>query len=66
MNISIPVSIFRYKNMLPFQMKTEAQAIFLNPYTVCSSCKWLFVFCPFVYEVTNGSYLFANRLNGLS
>jgi hypothetical protein len=28
----------------------EAQAIFLNLFTVCSSCKWKFVVRPFVYE----------------
>ncbi len=46
----------------------EAQAIFLNRLTVCSSSKWKFVVCLFVSEETNGSYPFANginRLNGL-
>jgi hypothetical protein len=49
--------------------KTEAQAIFLNPFTFCSSCKQKFVICPFVNEETNRSYPFAhglNRLNGLA
>jgi hypothetical protein len=50
--------------ILPFQ--TEAQAIFLDPFIVCSSCKWKFVVRQFVDEETNGSYLFANRLNGLA
>jgi hypothetical protein len=45
--------------------KTEAQVIFLNPCTVCSSCTRKFVICPFVDEETNGSYPFANGLNGL-
>jgi hypothetical protein len=27
----------------------EAQAIFFNPFTVCSSCKRKFVVCPFFY-----------------
>ncbi len=27
---------------------------------------WKFVICLFVYEVTDGSYLFANRLTGLN
>ncbi len=35
--------------------KTEAQAIFLNPFTVCSLCKWKFVVCLFVDEKTYGS-----------
>jgi hypothetical protein len=33
--------------------KTEDHAIFLNPSTVCSSCKRKFVVCPFVDEETN-------------
>ncbi len=35
--------------MLPFQT-AEAQAIFLNPFTVCSSCKQKteVIICPFV------------------
>jgi hypothetical protein len=45
----------------------EAQAVFLNLYTVQSSCKHdFFVVFPFVGEETNGSYLFANKLNGLN
>ncbi len=49
--------------------KMEAQAIFLNPFTVCSSCKRKlrkFVLYPFVYKETNGSYTFANGLNRLA
>jgi hypothetical protein len=42
--------------------ETEAQAIFLNPFTVCSLRKGNFVNCPFVEEETNGSYPFANGL----
>jgi hypothetical protein len=34
----------------------EAQAIFLNSFTVCSSCKQKFVLCPLVDEEINGSY----------
>ncbi len=51
-----------------FKLKTEngAQATFLNPFTVCSSCKRKFVLCLFVYEETNGSYPFSNGLNGLA
>jgi hypothetical protein len=45
--------------------KTVAQVIFLNPFTVCSSCKQKFVICPFIDEETNGSCPFLNRLNGL-
>jgi hypothetical protein len=53
--------------MLPFQTgKTEGQAIFLNRFTVCSSCKRKIIVCPFVYKGTNGSYLFANGQNGLA
>jgi hypothetical protein len=49
-----------------FKQKTEAKAIFLNPFTACSSCKRKFVVCPFVDKETNGSYLLANRLNRLA
>jgi hypothetical protein len=28
-----------------FKRKTESQAIFLNSYTACSSCKWKFAVC---------------------
>ncbi len=31
---------------------TEAKAIFFNSFTVCSSCKWKFVVCPFVDKET--------------
>ncbi len=41
----------------------EPQAIFLNPFTICSSCKWKFVIRPLVYEERNGSYPFANGPN---
>jgi hypothetical protein len=44
----------------------EVQVIFLNPFTVFASCKPKFVVCLFVYEETNGSYPFANGLNGLA
>jgi hypothetical protein len=46
--------------------KIEAQALFLNLITVCSSCKGKLIFCPFVDEETNGSYPLANGLNGLA
>jgi hypothetical protein len=48
-----------------FKQKTKKrppQAIFLNPFTICSSCKCKFVVCLFVDEETNGSYPFANYL----
>jgi hypothetical protein len=44
----------------------EAQVIILNPFTVCSSCKWKFIVCPFIDKDRKGSYLFANELNGLT
>ncbi len=43
-----------------FKWKTEAQAFFLNPFSVCSSYKWKFVVCPFIVEETTGIYPFAN------
>jgi hypothetical protein len=43
----------------------EAQAIFLNPFTVCSSFKRKFVVCSFVAEETDGNYPFAKGLNKL-
>ncbi len=49
-----------------FKRKTELQAIFLNPFTICSSCKRQFVVCLFVDQETKGSYLFTNGLNGLN
>jgi hypothetical protein len=49
-----------------FKRKTKSQAIFLNLLTVCSSYKQKFVIFPFVFKETNGSYSFANGLNGLA
>jgi hypothetical protein len=46
--------------------KTEAQAIFLNPFTVCSSYERKFVVCPVVDIERNGSYPFATGLNGIN
>jgi hypothetical protein len=37
--------------------------IFLNPFTICSSCKQKFVLCPFVYEETNEGNPFENIRN---
>jgi hypothetical protein len=45
--------------------KREALAILSNLLTVGASRKRKFVVYPFVDEETNGSYLFANGLNGL-
>jgi hypothetical protein len=45
---------------------TEAQTIFLNLFTICSSCERKFVVSPFVDEETNRSYPFANGLKGLA
>jgi hypothetical protein len=50
-NITIYIHICRFKQ------KTEGQKIFLNPFTVCPSCKPKFVVCLFVEEETNGNYL---------
>jgi hypothetical protein len=44
----------------------EAQMIFLNLFTVCSSCQWKFVVYLFVDEETSENYPFANGLNGLN
>jgi hypothetical protein len=46
--------------------KTEAKAIFLNPFTVCSSCKQKPIFCLFADEETNRSDPLANGLNRLN
>ncbi len=53
-----------FKNQI--KQKTEVQAIFLNPFTICSSCTRKFVVCPFADKETGGSYLFANGLKGLN
>jgi hypothetical protein len=47
-------------------LKTEAQAVFLNSFTVCSSYKRKFAVSSFVDKETNRSYPFANGPNGLS
>ncbi len=52
----IYLSIYIYCLCCYFKQKTDGREIFLNPFTVCSSCKWKFVICPFVSEETNGSY----------
>jgi hypothetical protein len=63
------IYIYGYGAVSKEKRKTEARAIFINPCTICSSCKWKFIVCPSVDKDTNGSYPFANglnRLNGLS
>jgi hypothetical protein len=52
--------------ILKNQIEMETKAIFLNPFTVWSSCKWKFVICPFLDKETNGSYPLANGHNGLA
>jgi hypothetical protein len=47
------MNTWRYGDL---KRKTEAQAIFLNPFPACSLCKLKFVICPFADEQTNGSY----------
>ncbi len=47
-----------------FKRKTESQEIFLGPFTAGTLYERKFVVCPFVDEERNGSYPFANRLNG--
>ncbi len=59
------MSAYVFINMSRFKWKAEAQAIFLNQFTVCSLCQQKFVICPFVDDETNGLYPFANRLNEL-
>jgi hypothetical protein len=49
---------------IKWETENGTQAIYLNPFTVRSSCIRKFVVRPFVDEKTNGSYPFANGLNG--
>ncbi len=51
--------------MLPLQTESGSPGKFyLNMFIICSSCKWKFVVCLFLDEETNGSYPFANKING--
>ncbi len=59
------ITVYIYIYIYVKKRKTEAQRIFLNLFTIDSSCKQKFVFFPFVGEETSGSYPFANVLNGL-
>jgi hypothetical protein len=64
--IYISTYIFIYRC---FKWKMEAQVIFLNLFTVCSSCKRKFVVCLSGFQETNGTSPFVkglNRLNGLN
>ncbi len=63
--VHILVHTYTYINYR-LKSKTEAQAFFFNPFTVCSSYKRKFDDCPFVDKETNGSYPFANKLNLLN
>ncbi len=47
-----------------FKRKTEAQAIFLNPFTVCSSRKRKFAICQIVHEETKGKLSVCKRPKG--
>ncbi len=51
--ISIYILMYIYC-MLPFQTENGSPGNFLNPFPICSSCKWKFVVCPFVYEEQTG------------
>ncbi len=57
------MSAYVFINMSRFKWKAEAQTIFLDQFTVYSSCQQKFVICLFVDEETNGLYPFANSLN---
>ncbi len=41
-----------YMYMLPFQTENARPAIFLHPFTICSSCKRKFDVCQFVDQET--------------
>jgi hypothetical protein len=58
--------IYVYVAISNKKQNKEAQKIFLNPFTVCSSSKKKFVICPFVDVETNGRYPFENGINGLA
>ncbi len=64
------IYIYIYSIFISYYFKqiieSGSPAIFLNPFTVCSSCKWKFFVGPFVDKETNGIYSFANGLNTLN
>ncbi len=41
-----------FRHLKKIKQKTEVQAIFLNLFTICSSCKRKIVICQFVHEQT--------------
>ncbi len=49
-SLYISIYLYIYATVSNRKRKKEAKAIFLNLLIVCSSCKWKFVFFPFVYE----------------
>jgi hypothetical protein len=51
-----------YTKTLTENRKQKPRQFFLNPITVCLSCKRKFVICLFIDEETKGSYPFANGL----
>jgi hypothetical protein len=55
-----------WKNLMGNRKREALQAIFLNPLTICSSCKRKFAFCPFAGKETNGKYPFAHEPIGLA
>jgi hypothetical protein len=52
--------------MLPIQTENGSPGDFPQSVYRLQMCKQKFVICPFVDEEDNGSYPFANRLNGLN
>jgi hypothetical protein len=59
-NFSIYIYIYThsyiYAAVSNGKQKTDAQVIFIDPFTIFALCKQKFVVCPFVDEETNGSY----------
>ncbi len=60
------INTYVYTAVSNGKRKTEAQAIFINSFTVCSSCKRKFAVCLLDDEERNESYPFANGLKGLN
>ncbi len=59
-------NIYTYIQTKKINQKTEAQSVFLGPFTVCSSRKRKFVICLSVDEEKNRSHPFANGLDRLN
>jgi hypothetical protein len=53
-----------HRDMETSNGKQKPRLFSFNPFTVCSLYKRKFVVSPFVDAETNGSYPFANGLNG--